>query len=99
MPSEHACYSIRHPDAGEVYEFTGARSNFSEFADVFSQVLGRKITYVPITFEQAEPVMKSRGLPDWLISHQRTAGQIAANGRASPARSRSLFSISPAGRR
>ena len=68
------------PHAGKVYEFTGKRSNFGEFADVFSQVLGRKITYIPITFEQAEPVMKSRGLPDWLIGHQRTAGQIAANG-------------------
>jgi uncharacterized protein YbjT (DUF2867 family) len=68
------------PHAGKVYEFTGARSNFGEFADVFSQVLGRKITYIPVTFEQAEPVMKSRGLPDWLIGHQRTAGQIAANG-------------------
>ena len=68
------------PHAGKVYEFTGKRSNFGEFADVFSQVLGRKITYIPIPFEQAEPVMKSRGLPDWLIGHQRTAGQIAANG-------------------
>jgi NAD(P)H dehydrogenase (quinone) len=68
------------PHAGKIYEFTGARSSFGEFADVFSQVLGRNIAYIPITFEQAEPVMKSRGLPDWLISHQRTAGQIAANG-------------------
>ncbi len=24
--------------------------------------------------------MRERGLPDWLISHQRTAGQIAATG-------------------
>jgi uncharacterized protein YbjT (DUF2867 family) len=66
------------PHVGEVYEFTGERSNFGELADVFSQVLGRKITYVPVTFEQAEEVMKGRGMPDWLITHQRTAGQIAA---------------------
>jgi uncharacterized protein YbjT (DUF2867 family) len=66
------------PHVGEVYEFTGERSNFGELADVFSQVLGRKITYVPVTFEQAEQVMKGRGIPDWLITHQRTAGQIAA---------------------
>src|ERR1700683_5027821 len=46
---------------------------------VFSQVLGREITYVPVTFEQPEQVMKRRGLPDWLITHQRTAGQIAAD--------------------
>ena len=30
--------------------------------------------------EQAEQVMKGRGMPDWLITHQRTAGQIAAKG-------------------
>jgi uncharacterized protein YbjT (DUF2867 family) len=36
------------PHAGKVYEFTGKRSNFGEFADVFSQVLGRKITYIPV---------------------------------------------------
>ena len=68
------------PHAGKVHEFTGARSNFGELADVFSEVLGRKITYVPVKFEQAEQVMKTRGMPDWLIDHQRTAGQIAASG-------------------
>jgi len=68
------------PHVGTVYEFTGARSNFAEFADVFSQVLDRQITYVPVTFEQAERAMKERGLPDWLIAHQRTAAQIAGKG-------------------
>ena len=65
------------PHVGRVYEFTGARSNFGEFADVFSEVLGRRISYVPVTFEQAERVMRERGMPDWLIAHQRTTGQIA----------------------
>lgn len=68
------------PHVGKIYEFTGARSNLAEFAGIFSQVLGRKITYVAIPFEQAEQAMKTRGMPDWLIDHQRTAGQIAANG-------------------
>jgi uncharacterized protein YbjT (DUF2867 family) len=68
------------PHVGKIYEFTGARTNFGEFADVFSQILARNITYVPVTFEQAERVMKERGLPDWLITHQRTAGEIAAKG-------------------
>jgi hypothetical protein len=35
------------PHVGKTYEFTGAQSNYAEFAEVFSQVLGRKITYVP----------------------------------------------------
>ena len=68
------------PHIGKIYEFTGAQTNFAEFADVFSQVLGRKITYIAIPFEQAEQAMKGRGMPDWLITHQRTAAQIAANG-------------------
>jgi uncharacterized protein YbjT (DUF2867 family) len=68
------------PHVGKVYEFTGARSNFAEFAEVFSQVLSRKITYIAVPFEQAEQAMKGRGMPDWLITHQRTAAEIAANG-------------------
>lgn len=68
------------PHVGKTYEFTGARSNFAEFTDEFSQVLGRKITYVAVPFEQAEQTMKARGMPEWLIDHQRTARQIAMDG-------------------
>jgi NAD(P)H dehydrogenase (quinone) len=68
------------PHAGKVYEFTGAKSNFAEFADVLSEVLGRKITYVGVPFERAEQMMRERGMPDWLITHQRTAAQIVADG-------------------
>jgi NAD(P)H dehydrogenase (quinone) len=66
------------PHLGKIYEFTGVLSNFAEFADVFSQVLGRKIAYVAVTAEQAEQAMKARGVPDWLITHQLTAAHIAA---------------------
>ena len=66
------------PHLGKIYEFTGVLSNFAEFADVFSQVLGRKITYVGVTAEQAEQAMRARGMPDWLITHQLTAAHIAA---------------------
>ena len=66
------------PHLGKIYEFTGVLSNFAEFADVFSQVLGRKITYVAVTAGQAEQAMKARGMPDWLITHQLTAAHIAA---------------------
>ena len=68
------------PHLGKIYEFTGAISNFTEFADAFSQVLGRKIAYVAITAEQAEQGMKARGMPDWLITHQLTAADIASKG-------------------
>ena len=71
------------PHLGKIYEFTGVLSNFAEFADVFSQVLGRKITYVAVTVEQAEQAMKSRGMPDWLITHQLTAARRSSEGRRS----------------
>ena len=32
-------------------------------------MLGRPITYVGITLEQAEQGMKARGMPDWLVGH------------------------------
>ena len=68
------------PHAGKTWEFTGKLSNYGEFADVFSQVLGRKITYVGVTPEQAEQAMKSRGMPDWLIAHLVLVGRAEANG-------------------
>ena len=71
------------PHVGKIYEFTGARSNYGEFAEVFSQVLGRKITYVPLTAEQNAEGMKARGMPDWLVTHLATVGKLAANGALS----------------
>jgi uncharacterized protein YbjT (DUF2867 family) len=68
------------PHVGKIYEFTGVRSNYGEFAEVFSQVLGRKITYVPLSVEQNMEAMKARGMPDWLIAHLTTVGKLAANG-------------------
>jgi len=71
------------PHFGKIYDFTGALSNYGEFAEVFSQVLGRKITYVPLTVEQNMEGMKARGMPDWLIAHLVTVGKLAANGALS----------------
>jgi NAD(P)H dehydrogenase (quinone) len=71
------------PHVGKIYEFTGVRSNYGEFAEVFSQVLGRNITYVPLTVEQNAEGMKARGMPDWLITHLATVGKLAASGALS----------------
>ena len=35
----------------------------------FSAALGRPISYIGVTIEQAEAAMKSRGMPDWLVTH------------------------------
>jgi uncharacterized protein YbjT (DUF2867 family) len=73
---------VRDParHAGKTYEYTGVRSSFGEFANSFSEVLGRPITYVQLSLEQAEQGMKSRGMPDWLVSHQIAIARIAAAG-------------------
>jgi NAD(P)H dehydrogenase (quinone) len=81
------------PHLGKIYEFTGAVSNFAEFAEVFSEVLGRRISYVAVTTEQAEQGMKARGMPDWLITHQLTAAQIAAKGGISAERTEPIRNI------
>jgi NAD(P)H dehydrogenase (quinone) len=62
---------VRDPGkyAGKAYNFTGVKTNYEEFAKVFSEVLGRTITYVAATIEQAEQGMRSRNMPDWLIAH------------------------------
>ncbi len=57
------------PYVGKIYEFTGAAVNYDECAKIFSEILGRPITYVQITSSQVEDSMKKRDLPDWLITH------------------------------
>ena len=68
------------PHAGKIYEFTGKLTSHGEFAEVFSQALGRPIAYVGITPEQAEQGMKSRGMPDWLVAHLVTIAKLGASG-------------------
>ena len=68
------------PHAGNVYEFTGATTTYGDFAAVFSQVLGRKITYAEKTLEQSEQALKARNMPDWLIAHVLMLGKIGAQG-------------------
>jgi len=68
------------PHAGKTYEFTGVTTNYGDFAKVFSEVLGRPISYVAATPEQAEQGMKSRGMPDWLVTHLVSIARGGANG-------------------
>jgi NAD(P)H dehydrogenase (quinone) len=68
------------PHTGKTYEFTGKLTTCGAFAEVFSQVLGRPITYVGITPEQAEQGMKSRGMPDWLVAHLVTIAKVGVAG-------------------
>ena len=53
---------------GKIYDITGpeALSNF-EIADILSSVTGRKVTYVPVSDDDARNGMSGAGMPDWLI--------------------------------
>jgi uncharacterized protein YbjT (DUF2867 family) len=66
--------------AGKTYAFTGALSNYGEFAQVFSDVLGREIAYAETTLEQTEQALRGRGMPDWLVTHMLTVSKVAADG-------------------
>src|SRR5215471_261835 len=65
------------PHAGKTYDLTGKLTTHGAFAEVFSQVLGRPIAYVAITPEQG---MKSRGMPDWLVTHNVALAKVGAAG-------------------
>jgi uncharacterized protein YbjT (DUF2867 family) len=66
--------------AGKTYEFTGLTTTYGEFADVLSEVLGRKITYVAATLAQAEAAMRGRQMPDWLIAHLLSIAKLGGGG-------------------
>ena len=66
--------------AGKTYDFTGVTSTFQDFAKVFSEVLGKAVTYIPASLEQAEQAMKGRGMPDWLVAHMLAMARAGAQG-------------------
>jgi NAD(P)H dehydrogenase (quinone) len=68
------------PHVGKTYEFTGKLTTYRDLTALLSSALGRPITYVGITPEQAEQGMKSRGMPDWLIAHMVTIAKIGQAG-------------------
>jgi uncharacterized protein YbjT (DUF2867 family) len=68
------------PHVGKTIEFTGKLTTYGDFADVFSQVLGKPVTCITTTVEQAEQTMKSRNMPDWLVTHLVMVGQVSIDG-------------------
>jgi len=73
---------LRDPSrhAGKTYEFTGVTSTFEQFAQAFSDVLGKPVAYVGASLEQAEQGMKARGMPDWLVAHMLAVARAGARG-------------------
>jgi uncharacterized protein YbjT (DUF2867 family) len=68
------------PHVGKTIEFTGKLTTYGDFADVFSQVLGRPVACITTTVEQAEQTMKGRNMPDWLITHLVMIAQTSVDG-------------------
>jgi NAD(P)H dehydrogenase (quinone) len=68
------------PHAGKTYEFTGKTVTSPQIAQAFSEVLGKPVNYIPVTLEQNEQAVKSRGLPEWLTTHMLVVGKGTATG-------------------
>lgn len=81
------------PHASKTYEFTGTQTNFKEFAEAFSKELGKTVTYIEASLEQAKQALKARGLPDWLVAHQLAMARAGANGAFTPENTRPIKDI------
>lgn len=79
--------------AGTTYDFTGVTNTFEDFAKVFSEVLGKTVTYIPASLEQAEQAMKGRGMPDWLVAHMLAMARAGAQGAFSNENTRPIREI------
>ena len=65
------------PHIGEVYDLTGLQSlTMAQYAEEFSDVLGRTIKYVNVPPQIWEAKLKEARLPEHLISHLITMGQL-----------------------
>ena len=51
-----------------------------QIAEALSQALGKTVNYIPVTLEQNEQAVRSRGLPDWLVTHLLLVARATATG-------------------
>jgi NAD(P)H dehydrogenase (quinone) len=72
------------PHAGKSYDLFGPKIlDMTEAAEIFSEALGRKITYVPIDSETFAGIVKTAMNADpYLIQHLSSLGQDLKDGRA-----------------
>src|SRR5215212_2120956 len=53
---------------GEVYTLTGpATISFYDVAEALSEVLGKEVSYIPISLEKAKEAMLEMGIPEWKV--------------------------------
>jgi len=71
------------PHRGQAYTLTGPRAaTMVEVVQALGGALGREITYVPVTPEQAGAAMRGNGLPDWLTEDLLWLAERVAEGKA-----------------
>jgi uncharacterized protein YbjT (DUF2867 family) len=52
----------------QIYDITGEKAlSFTQAAEVISKAVGREISYIDITDEEARKGMKEMGMENWLI--------------------------------
>jgi uncharacterized protein YbjT (DUF2867 family) len=69
------------PHAGREYPLYGpVEMNHTEIAAAMSRALGRTVTYQPVEFDEFEPILRRRGLPDYTIQHLREVSIDYQNG-------------------
>ncbi|MCE8428069.1 MAG: SDR family oxidoreductase [Candidatus Methanoperedens sp.] len=53
---------------GKIYKITGPEAiSYSKAAQILSEALGRKISFVNVSEEEARKGLKESGLPDWMV--------------------------------
>ena len=76
---------LEHPGGhiGKVIELTGPKSeDMRAVAAEYSEALGRTITYVDVPFDEwCDRDLRSRNLPDHVLSHMRTMAKLHADNR------------------
>jgi uncharacterized protein YbjT (DUF2867 family) len=71
-----------HSHLGEAYELTGPRSqDMDSVAREFSDALNREVTYADIAPDEWEAGLKRAGLPEHVIQHVVTMGELHRAGR------------------
>jgi len=69
---------------GKTYPITGPEAiSYNQVAEIFSEVLGRKISHVSISEEDARKGVEEQGWPDWMINGYILGDRIVREGRAS----------------
>ncbi|UCD93205.1 MAG: SDR family oxidoreductase [Methanobacteriota archaeon] len=69
---------------GKIYSITGPEAvSYDQAAEVLSDVLGRKITHVKMSEEDARKGFVEAGWPDWLLNAYLVGGRITREGRTS----------------